>query len=98
MVGKTDTGAVQRLVNVTADPETSDVHILLFEGVRELLFNAVKHARVDRVDVNLALGPGDTIQIQVSDEHSGLTRPLPPMTRINHRKVWGYSAFRSALH
>ena len=53
------------VVNVTADPranpEASDVRILLFEAVRELLFNAVKHARVDRVDVNLALGPGDTI-------------------------------------
>jgi PAS domain S-box-containing protein len=63
------------VVNVTADPqanpETSEVRILLFEGVRELLFNAVKHARVDRVDVNLALGLGDTIQIQVSDEGVG---------------------------
>jgi CheY-like chemotaxis protein len=62
-------------VNVTADPQanpaTSDVRILLFEGVRELLFNAVKHARVDRVDVNLALGPGDTIHIQVSDDGAG---------------------------
>jgi PAS domain S-box-containing protein len=63
------------VVNVTADPqanpEASDVRILLFEAVRELLFNAVKHASVVRVDVNLALGPGDTIQIQVSDEGVG---------------------------
>ena len=63
------------VVNVTADPkanpETSDVRILLFEGVRELLFNAVKHARVDRVDVNLVLGDGDTIHIQVSDDGAG---------------------------
>jgi PAS domain S-box-containing protein len=63
------------VVNVTADPqanpETSDVRILLFEAVRELLFNTVKHARVDRVDVNLAVGPGDTIQIRVSDEGVG---------------------------
>jgi PAS domain S-box-containing protein len=62
-------------VNVTADteanPETSEVRILLFEGVRELLFNAVKHARVDRVDVHLALGAGDTIHIQVSDDGAG---------------------------
>jgi CheY-like chemotaxis protein/anti-sigma regulatory factor (Ser/Thr protein kinase) len=63
------------VVNVTADPqanpEASDVRILLFEGVRELLFNAVKHAGVDRVDVKLALGPGDTIHIQVSDDGVG---------------------------
>jgi CheY-like chemotaxis protein/anti-sigma regulatory factor (Ser/Thr protein kinase) len=63
------------VVNVTADPQanpqTSDVRILLFEAVRELLFNAVKHAHVDRVGINLALGPGDSIQIQVSDEGVG---------------------------
>src|SRR5262249_38527171 len=63
------------LVNVTIDPQANpdagDARILLFEGVRELLFNAVKHAGVDRVDVTLALGPGDTIHIQVSDEGVG---------------------------
>jgi PAS domain S-box-containing protein len=63
-------------VNVTADPranpEATDVRILLFEAVRELLFNAVKHARADRVDVNLAaIGPGDSIHIQVSDDGVG---------------------------
>jgi PAS domain S-box-containing protein len=73
------------VVNVTADPqanpEASDVRILLFEGVRELLFNAVKHARVDRVDVNLTLGSGDTIQIQVSDEGVG----FDPTTTLHDR-------------
>jgi CheY-like chemotaxis protein len=63
------------VVNVTADPQAnpdaSDARILLFEGVRELLFNAVKHARVDRIDVNLALGPGGTIHIQVRDDGVG---------------------------
>jgi signal transduction histidine kinase len=63
------------VVNVTADeeanPEANDVRILLFEVIRELLFNAVKHARVDRVEVKLAVGPGDTIYIQVSDEGIG---------------------------
>jgi CheY-like chemotaxis protein len=63
------------VVSVTADPQAnpaaSDTRILLFEAVRELLFNAVKHARVDRVDVNLAVGPDDTIDIHVSDEGVG---------------------------
>jgi signal transduction histidine kinase/CheY-like chemotaxis protein len=62
-------------VNVTADPqanpETGEVRILLFEGVRELLFNAVKHAGIDRADVNLALGPGGIIQIRVTDDGAG---------------------------
>jgi len=63
------------VVSVTADPHAnptaSDTRILLFEAVRELLFNAVKHARVDRVDVNLAVRPDDTIDIQVSDQGVG---------------------------
>jgi CheY-like chemotaxis protein/anti-sigma regulatory factor (Ser/Thr protein kinase) len=75
------------IVNVTADPqanpETSDVRILLFEAVRELLFNAVKHAHVDRVDVNLALGPGDTIHIQVSDDGAGFD-PSATLYDRNH--------------
>jgi PAS domain S-box-containing protein len=62
-------------VNVTADPLAnpagSDARIMLFETVRELVFNAVKHAHVDRVDVSLSLVTGDTIHIEVSDEGVG---------------------------
>jgi PAS domain S-box-containing protein len=72
------------VVNVTADPQAnpaaSDARILLFEAVRELLFNAVKHAHVDRVDVNLGLGPGDTIHIEVSDEGIG----FDPTATLHH--------------
>jgi len=72
------------VVNVSADPlanpEATDVRILLFEVVRELLFNAIKHARVDRVDVKLAVGPGDTIHIQVSDEGIG----FDPNATLHH--------------
>jgi PAS domain S-box-containing protein len=63
------------VVDVTTDaranPEASDVRILLFEAVRELLFNAVKYAHADRVDINLALRSGDIIHIDVSDEGVG---------------------------
>jgi CheY-like chemotaxis protein len=44
---------------------------LLFEAVRELLFNAVKYAHTDRVDINLSLRPDDIIHIDVSDEGVG---------------------------
>jgi CheY-like chemotaxis protein/anti-sigma regulatory factor (Ser/Thr protein kinase) len=63
-----------------ANPETSDVRILLFEVVRELIFNAVKHAHVDRVDVNLAPGPDDTLCIQVSDKGVG----FDPVITLHH--------------
>jgi PAS domain S-box-containing protein len=71
-------------VNLTADPranpEASDVRILLFEAVRELLFNAVKHAHVDRIDVNLELRSDDTIHIEVSDKGIG----FDPAAASNH--------------
>jgi PAS domain S-box-containing protein len=63
------------VVNVIADPQAnpdaSDVRILLFEAVRELLFNAVKHSGIDQVEVQLAVGPDDNIHIQVSDDGVG---------------------------
>ena len=54
---------------------------MLFEAVRELLFNAVKHAHVDQVDVKLEVGPDDTIHIQVSDEGIG----FDPAVTLHHR-------------
>jgi PAS domain S-box-containing protein len=75
------------VVNVNADPRgnptTSDVRILLFEAVRELLFNAIKHAHVDRVDLNLQVEPDDTIHIHVSDEGVG----FDPACVLQHRQV-----------
>ena len=62
-------------VKVSADPRANsdrkDVRTLLFGSVRELLFNVVKHAHVDRVTVDLALGPNDTLCITVTDEGLG---------------------------
>jgi len=82
------------IVNVTADPEAnptaSDARILLFEAVRELLFNAVKHAYVDHIDVNLALGPDDTIQIEVSDEGIGFD---PTITFDGNQQPVGLGLF-----
>jgi PAS domain S-box-containing protein len=54
-----------------ADPTRPDIRTLLFESVRELLFNVVKHARVDQVTVDLDLGPNDTLCITVSDDGIG---------------------------
>jgi signal transduction histidine kinase/ActR/RegA family two-component response regulator len=85
-------------VNVSADPqanpEAGDVRILLFEGVRELLFNAVKHAQVDRVDVKLAVEPGDTIQIQVSDEGVGFDPAITLYRDDQHQGGLGLFSIR----
>lgn len=52
-------------------PLAEDLNVLLFESVRELLFNAVKHARVGSADVDLRQLEGKGIQITVSDNGPG---------------------------
>jgi PAS domain S-box-containing protein len=48
-----------------------DVHVLLFQSVRELLFNAVKHSGVKRASVRLRPIAGGWLEIQVSDRGQG---------------------------
>jgi signal transduction histidine kinase len=71
-------------VDLDNDPDGSspdeDVRILLFESTRELLFNAVKHAKVDSAKVTLRQLDGGSIQITVSDngvgfDYSKMKRP-----------------------
>ncbi|MCE5325849.1 MAG: PAS domain S-box protein [Planctomycetaceae bacterium] len=47
-----------------------EVTLLVFRSVRELLFNTVKHARVDKARVSL-MSVGDYLQAEVSDDGAG---------------------------
>jgi PAS domain S-box-containing protein len=88
-------------VTVSADPradcDRKDVRTLLFGSVRELLFNVVKHAHVDRVTVDLALGPNDTLCITVTDQGRGFDpRELDERAKIN-QVGWGLFSIRERL-
>jgi PAS domain S-box-containing protein len=63
--------AVQAIIDRRANSNRKEVRTLLFESLRELLFNAVKHAQVDRVTVELAIGLHDTISVMVTDQGVG---------------------------
>ena len=52
-------------------PLPEDVRVLLFESLRELLFNAVKHAHARTVGVSVRRVDGDRLQITVSDSGPG---------------------------
>ena len=71
--------------------------MLLFESVRELLVNAVKHAKVDRVEVDLALEAEDRLCITVSDEGVG----FDPAGLVDPAKAsavgWGLFSIRERL-
>jgi PAS domain S-box-containing protein len=54
-----------------ADVDRKDVRMLLFESLREILFNVVKHGNVDSAEVSLAAGADDILVISVTDRGAG---------------------------
>ncbi|RJQ55333.1 MAG: response regulator [Desulfobacteraceae bacterium] len=54
-----------------AVPEGESMKVLLFEAVRELLFNVVKHAGVDSAQVEMIRKDGEDLKITVSDQGAG---------------------------
>jgi PAS domain S-box-containing protein len=88
-------------VHVIADPRADsgrrDVRTLLFESVRELLFNTVKHAQADRVTLELALDADDQLCITVSDQGIGF-EPAELEQRSKDGQVgWGLFSIRERL-
>ena len=89
------------VVEVSADPlansDRKDVRTLLFESVRELLFNAVKHAHVDRVRIDLSLDQDDALCIIVADRGIG----FDPAGLVQRAKEgdsgWGLFSIRERL-
>mgnify|MGYP001119827871 CR=1 FL=1 len=73
----------------TVGPEAEDLNILLFQAVRELLFNIVKHAGVSHARVEVARS-GDRIEIAVSDEGAGFN---PAVLRSTTSDSGGFGLF-----
>jgi PAS domain S-box-containing protein len=89
------------VVDVSADPladsNRKDVRTFLFESIRELLFNAVKHGHVDRVTVDLALTRENALAVTVADQGSG----FDPSGLVDRAKAgrggWGLFRIRERL-
>jgi signal transduction histidine kinase len=62
-------------VDDQAEPENEGIRILLFEAVRELLFNVVKHAGTGCARVAMNLAPADGVSLTVSDQGAGCASP-----------------------
>lgn len=56
---------------VHAEPDAEGVRLLLFQMVRELLFNVVKHGRTDHASVELRRTDDGVLKIVVRDEGAG---------------------------
>ncbi len=62
---------VELVTDSNAEPANEDVRLFLFEAVRELLFNAVKHSKVGRARVSMSRGRHGVTQIIVEDDGVG---------------------------
>ena len=89
------------VIQISADPlansDRKDVRTLLFESVRELLLNAVKHGEVDRVSVELSARADDMLCVTVADEGRG----FDPSGLLDRAKTghlgWGLFRIRERL-
>jgi len=72
-----------------AEPASEDIRALLFEAVRELLFNIVKHAQIDEATVLVQRTPNDEITITVEDTGSG----FDPVAAQERRGGAGFGLF-----
>jgi PAS domain S-box-containing protein len=62
---------VEVLAFGVADPADMDLRVFLFQAVRELLFNIVKHAHATRAHVSLAETEDGGLRIEVRDDGEG---------------------------
>lgn len=62
---------VSVMASAGADPQDEGSRILLFQSVRELLFNVKKHAGIDKAQVTLKRVDDARIQIRVEDKGRG---------------------------
>ena len=83
-------------VDPQAEPESEGIRILLFEAVRELLFNVVKHAETGRARVAMAVAPDDEVRMTVSDQGAGWATADANSRRCNHVRISACSASASA--
>jgi PAS domain S-box-containing protein len=88
-------------VHIDADPRADsgrkDVRTLLFESVRELLFNAVKYAKTDRVTLALELDVNDQLCITVTDQGVGFEPARLDDRSIAGQVGWGLFRIRERL-
>jgi PAS domain S-box-containing protein len=80
-----------------ANSDRKDVRTLLFESVRELLFNTVKHARVDRATLDLALGADNALRITVADRGIGFDPATVADDAKDGQVGWGLFSIRERL-
>ena len=84
-------------IDPRADPESRNIRTLVFECVRELLFNVVKHAKVDRATIDLTLTSDDAVRVTVNDQGAGFDAAVTLHRLSVHPVGLGLSSIRERL-
>ncbi|MEO8613954.1 MAG: PAS domain S-box protein [Luteolibacter sp.] len=88
---------VRILADSTAGPVEGHVKVWLYQSVRELLVNVVKHAGIKRAQVRLSGTPAGQLEILVSDRGKGFD-PTCIWTRLETSSGFGLFSIRERLH
>ncbi|MGA2059381.1 MAG: MEDS domain-containing protein [Thermoguttaceae bacterium] len=76
--------------DVQTEPEAEDIKVLLFQSVRELLFNVVKHAGAQCASVKMSLTPDQQVRIDVEDKGAGFNAE---QMQVNGNGITGLGLF-----
>jgi len=85
------------LADPSADVARKDVRTLLFESVRELLLNTVKHGQTDRVTLELTLDDDDELCLMVTDRGVGFDVAMLDARAKAVQVGWGLFSIRERL-
>jgi PAS domain S-box-containing protein len=88
--------SVRVSAGATADALEQELKVLLFQSVRELLFNVVKHAGVKRATVRISRNSAGWLEILVSDKGRGFS-PRPTRAGSKIRDGFGLFGIRERL-
>lgn len=70
-------------------PMAEDRAVILYQSVRELLFNVVKHAGTDEASISLALAGEEAVTVTVTDRGCGFNPAVLMETDRNHPDRFG---------
>jgi PAS domain S-box-containing protein len=83
-------------IDPEAEPQAEDQRVLIFQAVRELLFNVVKHARVGSARVEMSRTEEDEVRVTVSDVGVGFD-PDKLQTEVGSQAGFGLFSVRERL-
>ncbi len=69
---------VELQVDAAAEPTSLDMRVFIFQAVRELLLNVVKHAGVSAVHVRMSIDEEGRTQVEVCDKGAGIRASQTP--------------------